>query len=70
MIALFACQWLEQNGNGGANADNNKAWLKSLIVSDHGRIQYYKSDPSKFGRALITSMISNTYHTVSIKLYW
>ena len=41
MIALFACQRLEQNGNGGANA-NNKSWPKSLIVSDYSRIQYYK----------------------------
>ncbi len=38
MIALFACWWLKQNGNGGANADNNKSWPKSLIVSDYGRI--------------------------------
>jgi hypothetical protein len=70
MIALFACWWLEQNGNGGANADNNKSWPKSLIVSDYGRIQYYESDPSKIGRAPITSMISNTYHTISVKPHW
>ncbi len=63
MIALFACWWLEQNGNGGANADNNKSWAKSLIVSDYGRIQYYKLGP-------ITSMISDTYCTVSVKPYY
>jgi hypothetical protein len=70
MIALFACQWLEQNGNGGANADNNKSWLISLIVSDYGRIQYYESNPPKIGRAPITNVISDTYHTVSVKPYW
>jgi hypothetical protein len=32
MIALFACWRLEQNGNGGANAINNKSWPKSLII--------------------------------------
>jgi hypothetical protein len=47
MIALFACRRLEQNGNGGAKADNNKSWPTSLIVSDFSRIQYYKSDPPK-----------------------
>jgi hypothetical protein len=47
MIALFACQGLKQNGNGGADADNNKSWPKGLIVSDYSRIQYYKSDPPK-----------------------
>jgi hypothetical protein len=47
MKALFACQRLEQNGNGGANADNNKSWPKSLIVSENSRIQYYESDPPK-----------------------
>jgi hypothetical protein len=45
MIALFAFWRLEKNGNGGANAGNNKSWLKSLIVSDYSRIQYYESDP-------------------------
>jgi hypothetical protein len=35
LIALFACCRLEQNGNGGANANNNKSWPKSLIVSDY-----------------------------------
>jgi hypothetical protein len=47
MIALFACWRLKQNGNGGANANSNKSWPKSLIVSDYGRIRYYKSDPPK-----------------------
>ncbi len=47
MIALFACQRLEQNGNGGANTDNNKSWPESLIISDYSRIQYYKLDPTK-----------------------
>ena len=47
MIALFACWWLEQNGNGRANADNNKSWLKSLIVSDYNRIQYNELDSPK-----------------------
>jgi hypothetical protein len=41
MIALFACWSLDQNGNGGANANNNKSWPKSLMVSDYGRIWYY-----------------------------
>jgi hypothetical protein len=70
MIALFACWWFEQNGNGEANTDNNKSWPKSLIVSDYGRIQYYKLDPTKIGRAPITNVISDTYCTVSVKLYW
>ncbi len=70
MIALFACWRLEQNGNGGANADKNKSWPKSLIVSDYGRIQYYKSDPPKIGRAPITNVISKTYRTISVKPYW
>jgi hypothetical protein len=70
VIALFACRWLEQNGNGGANADNNKSWLKSLILSDYGRIQYYELDPPKLGCAPITNMIRNTYRTVSVKPYW
>jgi hypothetical protein len=47
MIALIACRRLKQNGNGRANADNNKSWQKSLIVSDYSRIQYYESDPPK-----------------------
>jgi hypothetical protein len=34
MIALFACWKLDQNSNGKANANNNKSWPKSLIVSD------------------------------------
>jgi hypothetical protein len=70
MIALFACQRLDQNGNGGVNADNNKSWLKSLIVSDYGRIRYYNWILLKFGHAPITNMISNTYRTVSVIPYW
>ncbi len=70
IIALFACRRLEQNGDGRANADNNKSWPKSMIVSDYSRIQYYKSDPPKIGRTPITNVISNTYRTVSVKLYW
>jgi hypothetical protein len=66
MIALFACWRLKQNGNGGANANNNKSWPKSLIVSDYSRIQYYKLNPPKIGRSPITNVISNTYCTVSI----
>ncbi len=34
------------------------------------RIQYYELDPPKIGRAPITSMISDTYRTISVKLYW
>ncbi len=70
MIALFACWSLEQNGNGGANAGNNKSWLKSLIVSEYNRIQYHDLDPSKIGHALITNVISDTYCTISVKPYW
>ncbi len=66
MIALFACWRLEQNDNGGANANNNKPWPKSLIVSDYSRIQYYELDPPKIGHAPITNVISNTYRTVSV----
>jgi hypothetical protein len=69
MIALFDCGRLKQNGNGRANADNNKSWLKSLIVSNYSRIQYYKLDPPKYGRAPISNVISNTYCTVSIIPY-
>jgi hypothetical protein len=47
MIAVFACLRLEQNSNGSANADNNKSWSKSLIVSEYSRIQYYESDAPK-----------------------
>jgi hypothetical protein len=68
MISLFACQRLEQNGNSGANADNNKSWPKSLIASDYCRIQYYESDP-QIGCAPITNVISDTYPTISIKPY-
>jgi hypothetical protein len=70
MIALFACWRLDQNGNGGANADNNKSWPKSLIVSDYGRIRYYNRVLLKFGRAPITNVISDTYRTVSVIPYW
>ncbi len=70
MIALFACRRLDQNCNGGANADNNVSWPKSLIVSDYGRIRYYNRILLKFGRALITNVISDTYCTVSIIPYW
>jgi hypothetical protein len=70
MIALFACRWLKQNGNGRANADDNKSWPKSLIVSDYGRIRYYNRILLKFGRAPITNVISDTYCTISVILYW
>ncbi len=69
MIALFACWRLDQNGNGRANADNNKSWPKSLIVSDYGRIRYYNWILLKFGHGPITNVISNTYCTVSIIPY-
>ncbi len=69
IIALFACRRLKQNGNGEANADNNKSLPKSLIVSNYVRIQYYKSDPPKIELAPITNVISDTYHTVSVKPY-
>ncbi len=70
MIALFACRRLDQNGNGGANANNNKSWPKSLIVSDYSRIRYYNQILLKFGRAPITNLISDTYRTVSVIPYW
>jgi hypothetical protein len=70
MIALFACRRLNQNGNGGANANNNKSWPKSLIVSDYGRIRYNNRILLKFGHTPITNMISDTYRTVSILPYW
>ncbi len=70
MIALFACWRLDQNSNGRANADNNKSWPKSLIISDYGRIQYYNRMLLKFGRAPITNVISNTYCTISVIPYW
>ncbi len=70
MIALFACWRLNQNGNSKANANNNKSWPKSLIVSDYGRIRYYNRILLKFGHALITNVISDTYHTVSVIPYW
>jgi hypothetical protein len=49
MIPLFACRRLKENGNGGANTDNNKSRPKSLIVSDNSKIQYYKLDFPKIG---------------------
>jgi hypothetical protein len=70
MIALFACWRLDQNGNGKANADNNKSWPKSLIVSDYGRIRYYNRVLLKFGPTPITNVISDTYCTVSVIPYW
>ncbi len=70
MISLFACQRLEQNSNGRANADNNKSWPKSLILSDYGRIWYYNRILLKIGRAPITNVISNIYHTISVIPYW
>ena len=70
MIALFACWRLDQNGNGGANADNNKSSPKSLIVSDYSRIRYYNRILLKFGCAPITNMISDTYRTISVIPYW
>ncbi len=70
MISLFACWRLDQNGNAGTNAGNNKSWQKSLIVSDYCRIRYYNRIFLKFGRAPITNVISNTYRTVSVIPYW
>jgi hypothetical protein len=70
MIALFACRRLDQNSNGGANANKYKSWPKSLIVSDYGRIRYYNRILLKFGRAPITNVISNTYRAVSVIPYW
>ncbi len=70
MIALFGFWRLDQNGNGGANANNNKSWPKSLIVSDYGRIRYYNQILLKIGHAPITNMISNTYCAVSAIPYW
>ncbi len=70
MIALFACRRLDQIGNGGANADNNKSWSKILIVSDYGKIRYYNWILLKFGRTPITNVISDTYCTVSVIPYW
>jgi hypothetical protein len=70
MIPLFACWRLEQNGNGGANADNNKSWPKSLIVSDNGWNRYYNWILLKIGHAPITNVTSNTYCTASVIPYW
>ena len=70
MIALFACWKLEQNGNGGANADKNKSWPKSLIVSDYNRVRYYNQILLKIGRAPITNVISDTYCTISVIPHW
>ncbi len=69
MIALFGCRRLDQNGNGGANADNNKSWPKSLIISDYSRIRYYNQIVLKIGCAPITNVISDTYCTVIIIPY-
>ena len=71
MIALFACRRLEQNGNGGANANNNKhgqkAWSSLTTVGSSTTNLILL----KIGRAPITNVISNTYHTVSIIIpYW
>jgi hypothetical protein len=65
MIALFGCRRLDQNSNCRANANSNKSWPKSLIVSDYGRIWYYNWILLKIGHAPITNWISNTYCTVS-----
>jgi hypothetical protein len=70
MISLFGCWRLDQNSNGRANADNNKSWPKSLIVSDYGRIWYYNWILLKIGHAPISNMINNTYCTISIIPYW
>jgi hypothetical protein len=70
MRALYAFWRLDQNGNGGANANNNKSWPKSLIVSDYGSIRYYNRILLKIGRAPITNVISDTYRTISIIPYW
>ncbi len=70
MIALFGCQRLDQNGNGGAKANNIKSWQKNLIVSGYGRIRYYYRILLKNGHAPITNVISNTYCTVSVIPYW
>ncbi len=43
IIALFACRRLDQSSNGWANTNNNKSPPKSLIVSDYGRIRYYRN---------------------------
>ncbi len=70
MIALFGCWRLDQNGNGGANANIKKLWPKSLMVSDYGRIRYYNRILLKFGHAPITNVISDTYRTISVIPYW
>jgi hypothetical protein len=38
--------------------------------SNYSRIQNYKSDFPKIGRAPIPNVISNTYRTVRVKPYW
>jgi hypothetical protein len=43
---------------------------KKPDLSDYSRIQHYKLDTPKVGRAPITNVISDTYCTISIKLYW
>jgi hypothetical protein len=70
MITLLGCRRLDQNDNGGANADNNKSWPKSLIISDYGRIWYYNQTLLKIGRTPITNVISDIYCTVSKIRYW
>jgi hypothetical protein len=70
MIALFGCRRLDQNGDGGTNTNNNKSRLKSLIVSAEGRIKYYNWILLKCGHAPITTVVVNTYCTVSVIPYW
>jgi hypothetical protein len=40
------------------------------MVSDYGRIWYYDWILLKFGHAPITNVISDTYHTIGMILYW
>ncbi len=70
MIALFACQRLEQNGNGRANANNNKSWPKSPIVSDYSRIRYHNQILLKIGRPPITNMTRNNVIPYWELTYW
>ena len=70
MIALFGCRRLDQNGNGGANADNNKSWPKRLIVSDYSRTRYFNWILLKIGCTPITNVIRDTYCTISVIPYW
>ena len=70
MIALFACLRLKQIGNEGATPTTTthgwKAWLSLTTVgsSTTNRILL------KIGCASITTVISNTYCTISIIPYW